>query len=199
MNEPVSNDIDIAISWMYVAADTLGKREDLYELLCAAKRIASDMHGLPPEEDFTADQEPTIDILTRCVEYWDELDRHATDDEWEEATRTPIEAAIVATGRKGKDGSMLWWIRATGDQAERLSGINARGGEVSIQLEVGTQKYNGRFRYTESNQYAQINPFVTYHDVEHSISRILTEAGIMADKPISLVRVRNTIRVRQGK
>ena len=152
-----------------------------------------------PDDDLAGDDEISVTVLTRCLELWDECDRRAIEDEWEAEAQKPITAVIVTKGARGKDGSVLWWIRAVGEHAVRLSELDPEGARVPIQFEVGAQRYTAFFRYAESNQYAQIYPFVQDQDGEHAISRILSEAGIRANQPISLIRVRNTIRVLQDK
>lgn len=200
MSDITDENINIAFPWIYTIANLNGTRDATRKVLREAQQFAIDSTRPYPDDEITGDDEISVTVLTRCLEIWDQRDREAIEDEWEEETQKPIAAVIVTKGARGKDGSILWWIRAVGEHAIRLSELGPQGARVPIQVEVGAQRYTAFFRYVESNQYAQIYPFVKDQDGgERAIGRILSDAGIKADQPISLIRVRNTIRVLQGK
>lgn len=168
-------------------------------LLSEALRDASDDHGLPAEGDFTAEQEPTIDILAHCVDCWNDFDREALADEWEDASQEPIHGVIIVRGTKSKDGSIRWWIRTTGNHAEKLCDAHSRGALMPIEIETDNGLYDATIRYSQASSSAQINPDLKNTDGEHALSRILTALGIQADKPVEIVKLGNRIRIRQKK
>ncbi len=200
MRPGVSGDIDIAISWLYaVVYGNLERHATARGLIRDALNQAKDAHNSPSSDDFTEEQEPTIDILARCLECWDEYARNETEGNWEDASSDPIQAVISTKGSMSKDGSIRWWIRAVGDQAQKLCDSGTRGALIPIQIEVVEGIYAGTLRYSKTGKSAQINPEVKNTDGDHALSRILTDSGIQADRPVELIKLGNRIRVRQHK
>ena len=103
MRPRVSGDIDNAISWLYAVVYGNPERHAMASgLIRDALNQAKEAHNSPSSDDFTQEQEPTIDILTRCLECWDEYARNENENDWDESSSNPIQAVISTKGSMSK-------------------------------------------------------------------------------------------------
>lgn len=196
MSHLVSNDIDIAASWLHTAARLSNRREEVRRAISEALRLAAEMHGTPSSEDSLDDDEPTVTILARCLECWDEYERNAREEEWTEAATDPIRAHVRDLGKAPyQDGSPKLEIWIPLSARERLPVIDDT--RVIVRFWVGDREFQAGLRATKRNQYFQICPDLTDGTGSQTLGQVLTEAGFVANNPVDLLVVGREIRLQQ--
>ena len=194
MSHTVSDDIDIAATWLHTAARKSNRREEVRLALSEALRLATEMHGTPSDDSFDGD-EPTVTILARCLECWDEYERNARQEEWAEVANDPICAKVRDLGKPPyQDGSPKLEIWIPLSARERLPVID--GIRVLVRFWVGDREFQAGLRATKRNQYFQICPDMTDEIGKQTLGRVLTDAGFSPNAPVDLLVVGREIRLR---
>lgn len=196
MSQEVSSDIDTAISWIHTAARVSNRREEVRQALRETIRLASEMHGAPSLDEPLAEDDPTVTILARCLECWDEYERNAREDEWSDAASDPIRATVRGLGRSYKDGTPAYEIWIPLSARERLPVVNDV--RIPIRLWIGGREFQAGLRATENNQYFWLCPDMTDDTGKQSLGRILTDAGFTTNDPVELLVVGREIRLRNS-